>query len=334
MRALVAVAHQHDPYGRGLLIGEPGGLDQDLQPLLEAHVAGVQQHGVLLGPAQARPGLVPVTARALHMRPVGHHMHPCARHAHRRDPVHERLVHHPDDGRRAQDPGLHRPGQGGRPATALDAALFGGRSHQVLDDHDMRHPGLSREAPAQHSPGQAGHLGEHHVGADARGRHGAVGQDARLEQRPPQGGLTWRNGVAPAVHRDAAAALAYPPAAAIALRDPPGGVVRHTREDMGVGAGCGQVLGDLRRVRPYTGVFGCVVGRDHEHTPARERVFHDWSPSGCAVIVGVRRGPRAVIWVAIVSRRRPCFPMSLTLCSLVGTWGEVGGCCAGIGPVP
>ena len=52
--ALVAVAHQHHPqFGV-----EPRRLHQHLQALLEAHVAGVQEHGLARAPAQPAPHLV------------------------------------------------------------------------------------------------------------------------------------------------------------------------------------------------------------------------------------------------------------------------------------
>lgn len=76
MRALVAVPHEHEPHGRGFLTGQPRGLDQYLQALFQPHVPGVQHHGLPVGPPQPCAGPVPVAARARHMRPVGHHMHP------------------------------------------------------------------------------------------------------------------------------------------------------------------------------------------------------------------------------------------------------------------
>ncbi|SCF81589.1 hypothetical protein GA0115280_114613 [Streptomyces sp. Cmuel-A718b] len=129
----------------------------------------------------------------------------------------EALVDDADEGGPAQRVPLGGRGDGGGPAAAPDTALRGGGAHQVLDDGEIGHPVVPGEARSDDSAGEAGHLGDHHVGAAGRWSDQPGGEDARFERGSLQGGLTCRHIVAASVHADASPYLHGPPHAPVAL---------------------------------------------------------------------------------------------------------------------
>src|SRR4051812_13968465 len=62
--SLIAVAHQNEPDLAVVPGGEPGCLHNVLQPLLHAHVSGVQDNDVVLVPAEPPPETGPVRCRS------------------------------------------------------------------------------------------------------------------------------------------------------------------------------------------------------------------------------------------------------------------------------
>ena len=95
-RALVAVPEQDEAHGRRGLVGEPCGVDDVLQALLEAHVAGVQDDDLVVAPPERPARRGPVGGRGRDVRPVADRRHPVPVDAERREPVTELLVHHRD----------------------------------------------------------------------------------------------------------------------------------------------------------------------------------------------------------------------------------------------
>ncbi len=205
------------------------------------------------------------------MGPVGDDPDAAGVDAERPDAGDEALVDDADEGGPAQGVPLGGGGDGGGPAAAPDAALRRRRAHEVLDDGYVGDAVPAGDTGPEDAAGEARHLGDHGVGAAGRRGEEAGREDAGLERRALQSGLTGRHVVPASVHADAAAYLDRPPDAPVLFLHLPGGIVGQTGQRPDAGAGRGPVLGELGRVRTYAGQFRRVVGRHHQKPAASER---------------------------------------------------------------